>query len=411
MNGVVVPVAADASTALVFYEEACRAVAAAKTASEAKEIADKAEAMRVYAKQAQNRQLEIDAAEIRIRAERRLGEYLCEAKEAGQLAEGRRPKSAETVVGDDRFPRVRLQDVGISKDLSSRAQAVARLPEPVFAAQVERWRGTAEREGGRVTTRLVKGLDQKEMRATRERELAERQRALPERRYGVIYADPEWEHEPWSETGMDRAAANHYPVRPWQEIAARPVASIAAQHCALFMWVTVPHLAQGLAVLAAWGFEYKSHAVWRKRYPGARQGLGKWFRINHEILLLGTRGAPPCPAPGQNWGSVVEAEWTGVHSEKPEVFAKLIEDYYPTVPKIELNARRARPGWDVWGNEAPEPVAGRPPVLPPHDPETGEIIEPAEAGERSEESAARWWPSRRSRSAGPRCSGSPPMAS
>ena len=68
-------------------------------------------------------------------------------------------------------------------------------------------------------------------------------------------------------------------------------------------------------------------------------------------MLIGTRGNPPCPAPGTQWPSVIEAE-RGVHSEKPEAFYELVEAYFPTAPKIELNCRgKARPGWDAWGNE------------------------------------------------------------
>ena len=81
-------------------------------------------------------------------------------------------------------------------------------------------------------------------------------------------------------------------------------------------------------------------------------GLGRWVRSRHEILLIATRGNPPCPAMGTQWESVIPAE-RGAHSEKPEFAYRLIEAYFPTVPKIELNARIRRPGWDPWGLEAP----------------------------------------------------------
>ena len=88
-------------------------------------------------------------------------------------------------------------------------------------------------------------------------------------------------------------------------------------------------------------------------------GLGRWVRSRHEILLIGTRGNPLCPAPGEQWPSVIEAPRTGPHSKKPEIFYQLIESYYPLTPKIELNARAARPGWDRWGAEAPEAREGQ----------------------------------------------------
>ena len=181
----------------------------------------------------------------------------------------------------------------------------------------------------------------------------------------MIYADPEWQFEPRSrDTGLDRAADNHYPTSPTGRIAARPVAGIAAADCVLFLWATAPMLPQALAVLAAWGFAYKSHFIWKKVRPGGPQeagsaggatgkrfvGTGYWNRSEHELLLVGTRGSPPCPAPGKQWGSVINAP-VGRHSEKPGQFAQLIEAYFPSLPKIELNARAARPGWDAWGDE------------------------------------------------------------
>ncbi|HWJ71914.1 MAG TPA: MT-A70 family methyltransferase [Kaistia sp.] len=201
--------------------------------------------------------------------------------------------------------------------------------------------------------RAEKQLEKKERRQSRERVLALQQRALPDRRYGVIYADPEWRFEPWSrETGMDRAADNHYPTSEENDIVLRPVGTIAAKDCALFLWATAPMLKAGLRVLEHWGFTYKSQVIWRKD----QIGNGYWFRNRHEILLVGTRGDVPAPAMGDQWESVVDAP-LGEHSAKPEIFAEMIEDYFPNLPKIELNARCARPGWDAWGLEAPGAAA------------------------------------------------------
>jgi N6-adenosine-specific RNA methylase IME4 len=193
----------------------------------------------------------------------------------------------------------------------------------------------------------------KAQRTDREVELAAKQRALPERRYGVILADPEWQFEPYSrETGMDRSADNHYPTSPTDGIAARNVHSIAADDCVLFLWATAPMLCDALVVMKAWGFEYKTHVVWAKRREGDGRGTGYWFLGEHELLLVGTKGSPPAPAPGTQWGSVIQAP-VGRHSEKPEKFITLIETLFPNLPKIELNRRGPqRPGWDAWGNEA-----------------------------------------------------------
>ena len=188
-------------------------------------------------------------------------------------------------------------------------------------------------------------------RAQRELDLAGKQTALPTQRYGVIVADPEWRFEPYSrETGMDRAADNHYPTSATKIIAERDVPSIAADDCVLFLWATVPMLEDAMDVIKAWGFKYKSHAVWDKVHIGT----GYWFRNRHELLLVGTKGEIPAPAMGDQFASVMTIA-RKEHSAKPEQFLELIEQYFPNLPKIELNRRGpARPGWDAWGNELDE---------------------------------------------------------
>jgi N6-adenosine-specific RNA methylase IME4 len=199
----------------------------------------------------------------------------------------------------------------------------------------------------------VAGFVKKKLRAQREQALGAAIRALPEKRYGVILADPEWQFKFWSEKGMTNSSAdNHYPTSPLDVIKARNVASIAANDCALFMWTTAPFEGFAHEVIKAWGFEYRSQVIWKKD----KAGTGFWFLNQHEILTLSTRGAPPAPAPGTLWPSVIEAS-VGEHSEKPEIFYDLIESYFPNLPKIELNARKARLGWDSWGLEATREAA------------------------------------------------------
>jgi N6-adenosine-specific RNA methylase IME4 len=190
-----------------------------------------------------------------------------------------------------------------------------------------------------------------ERRAEREAELASKQTALPAKRYGVIVADPEWRFEPYSrETGMDRAADNHYPTTATEIIAERDVPSIAADDCVLFLWATVPMLEHALEVMRAWEFSYRSHVIWDKVHIGT----GYWFRNRHEILLVGMKGDVPAPAMGEQFASVITIA-RKEHSAKPEQFLELIEQYFPNLPKIELNRRGApRPGWDAWGNEVLE---------------------------------------------------------
>jgi N6-adenosine-specific RNA methylase IME4 len=247
-----------------------------------------------------------------------------------------------------------LTAAGISTSAANRYERFNRLPAREKARRLALGRAAIE-AGKSIADSIVRQTDKEERRAKRERELASKQLALPQRRYGVIVADPEWRFEPRSrKTGMDRAADNHYPTSPTEVIASRDVPSIAADDCVLFLWSTVPMLPDALTVMTAWGFTYRSHFVWNKH----KLGTGYWNRNRHELLLVGTRGAVPAPAEGSQWPSVVNAE-AGKHSVKPPMFSIMIEEYFPNVPKIELNRRGPpRAGWDAWGNEAPSADVG-----------------------------------------------------
>jgi N6-adenosine-specific RNA methylase IME4 len=168
--------------------------------------------------------------------------------------------------------------------------------------------------------------------------------------YSVFYADPPWEDEFGPN---DRQAELHYPVMPLAAIKAMPVSDISAKDAVLYLWAMPHMLPAALEVMRAWGFEYRTEMIWSKD----KIGLGEWARQQHEPLLIGRRGEFPPPPPAVRSPSVVASPRLK-HSEKPAVFAEMIERFYPTMPKIELFRRGpARKGWDAWGNEAREEVA------------------------------------------------------
>jgi N6-adenosine-specific RNA methylase IME4 len=326
---------------LVLYNNAKTALEAARTVDEVKDIRDRALAMQVYAKQAGDRELINNATEIRYRAERRAGQMLKQMREDGTRQGPGRPKGSVSLP---------LKKLGVSKIQSSRWQQLSELPQEDYEKRL----AAAQR-------RVVDALDltaltpeeraaEKQARRTQlERDLATQIRALPNKRYGLILADPEWKFVPWSEeTGSDRSAANHYATSALDAIKKRDVASIAADDCVLALWATVPMLPQALEVLEAWGFDYRSHIVWLKN----KTGTGYWFRNVHELLLIGMQGNVPAPAPGTQWESAFDAD-VGGHSEKPDEAYQMLEAYFPTLPKIELNATKSRNGWDCWGASAP----------------------------------------------------------
>lgn len=164
-------------------------------------------------------------------------------------------------------------------------------------------------------------------------------------RYAVLYADPPWQYEPGS-VDDSRVIENQYPTMTLDAIKALPVGEIAHMDAVLFCWATSPKLEEALSVLGAWGFRYRTCAVWVK----PQIGMGYYFRQQHELLLVATRGALPVPLEATRPGSVLTHDRLR-HSEKPTAFRSLIERMYPDVPRIELFARELTPGWDVWGSE------------------------------------------------------------
>lgn len=334
------------SVALVRYDAACKAVAEAKTVDEAKDLHDKSEAIRAYARQAKNRDLEIDAAEIRMRAERRVGELIKAQKETVGLATGGEHGGRKRKDGSREEPsnaRPTLADAGIDKKLSSRAQKLASVPEDRFESMIGDWRERVGKENERVTTNLLR----EGSKAERDAELARVPVVWPEDKHSIIYADPPWryEHPPIGSTS--RSIENHYPTMSLEEICELPVSGVAADDAVLFLWATAPKLAECFAVIESWGFTYRTCMVWVKD----KIGMGYHARNQHEILLIAKRGTLAPPEPSDRPPSVLHAP-RAAHSAKPEEFYELIEKMYPGAPKLELFARGEREGWSVWGNQA-----------------------------------------------------------
>lgn len=155
------------TTTMTRYDTACRALAAAKAVDEVKEIHNQSEAMRAYAKQAKNKQLEIDAAEIRIRAERRIGELMKAQKDAGHMKQGGDRKSK---VRDEPLNRpITLEQAGIDKNLADRARKYAAVPDAEWEQELGEWRERVSGENSRVATRLEK-RGESEIRRTERKE-------------------------------------------------------------------------------------------------------------------------------------------------------------------------------------------------------------------------------------------------
>ncbi len=164
-------------------------------------------------------------------------------------------------------------------------------------------------------------------------------------RYPVIYLDPPWRYE--HAESESRAIENQYPTMSLEEIKAMDMTKVAFDDCVMFMWATSPKLAEAFEVLDAWGFSYRTCAVWDK----PKIGMGYYFRQQHELLLIAVKGQPPTPAPADRPSSVFSYP-RGNHSAKPHEVYEIIEAMYPTLPKIEMFCRTPREGWGVWGNQS-----------------------------------------------------------
>lgn len=174
--------------------------------------------------------------------------------------------------------------------------------------------------------------------------------------YGAIYVDAPWAYRVWDkDTGMGRSAESHYKtMSQWELIRLGPTLSgMAAKDCALFYWTSGPMLPEALEIINLWGFKYSTVAfAWFKltKHLKPHFGMGYATRAGAEFCVLATRGNPR-----RLHADVRQAEWfpVGEHSEKPTAYYSRIERLYPG-PYLELFGRRHYPGWDVYGNEAPD---------------------------------------------------------
>jgi N6-adenosine-specific RNA methylase IME4 len=172
---------------------------------------------------------------------------------------------------------------------------------------------------------------------------------FPRDKFSLVYADPPWSFE--FVPAENRAVQNHYPTMSFEQLSLLPVWSIAEDNCVLAMWAPACKLDEALRLIKAWGFTYRTCAVWTKD----KLGLGYYFRNQHELLLIAIKGEPATPKPEDRSSSVINAPRT-IHSEKPDQAYEILERMYPDFRRIELFARKTRPGWAAWGNQLPQPI-------------------------------------------------------
>lgn len=167
---------------------------------------------------------------------------------------------------------------------------------------------------------------------------------MPEGEFELIYLDPPWEYD------FKLSGAPPYKTMTLDEMKDE-ISPPAYKDCVMFMWCTNPKLTDGIALLEHWGFQYKTNIAWVKwKNDKIQRGTGYYVQGSHELLLIAVKGSPGVPPENVRVSSVVFAERTAKHSEKPAIFYQIIEKYYPAKTKIEMFAREKRDGWTSWGD-------------------------------------------------------------
>ncbi len=180
--------------------------------------------------------------------------------------------------------------------------------------------------------------------------------SVPHKGYGTILADPPWRFN--NRTGKvapEHKRLNRYDTLSLKEIMEIPVSVVAGEKSHLYLWVPNALLQEGLEVMQAWGFQYKSNIVWHKiRKDGGPdgRGVGFYFRNTTELILFGIRGKIRTLQPGRSQVNIIKTR-KQEHSRKPEELYEIIEKCSKG-PFLEIFARGKRNGWDAFGNQSEE---------------------------------------------------------
>ena len=242
-------------------------------------------------------------------------------------------------------PRVIREDIQIARNLTPEAKAAVKIADIPKAEALKLARmdsGWQKVIAGKITTEQADTVKAATQLVKREEIKTEPPKPLSGK-YSVIYADSPWKYD-FAET-ESRAIENQYPTMTLEEI--KNIQVPCEDNAVLYLWTTAPKYKEAIEVMEAWGFEYKTCAVWDKE----KISMGYWFRGQHELLLVGVKGKFSPPSPEKRESSVYR-EARGAHSRKPDYYYDLIESMFPNERYLEMFARQKHSEkWAVWGNQ------------------------------------------------------------
>lgn len=280
-------------------------------------------------------------AELMLRSRRRRGKLF----EALKLRSVGRPEKNRGGT-----PAFSLDDFGISRDDYRRDKQIASVADEEFESHLE----TEKIAGRDLTTigvlKLAKKSDGK--KASEVSHAAALSHGIVQNlselisagaKFSTIYADPPWRYDNKATRSNVDSAAEYKGTMSIDEICAEPVSEIVTEQAHLHLWTTNAFLFDARKVMEAWGFEYKSCFVWVK----PQMGIGNYWRVSHEFMLLGVRG-------GLRFADKGQKSWLehnrGKHSQKPHIIRNTIQKVSPG-PYLEMYGRHIVDGWTVYGNQ------------------------------------------------------------
>jgi len=331
---------------LTKYQKVKNDLEVLKNTDEVKSYIDKSAAMREYAKQSGDNDLANWAAEVQIRATRRLGEMIIEQKESGLMNKGAMGnpggQGAKVVPSTGtRAQKPTLSNMGISYDLSSQAQVIAKMPENDFNQVID--------EYSKEKKELTKSAVLKKHRQTTQKEkieiLKEESKKVenPSGLFRCIVIDPPWKMNKIKRDVSPNQQEFDYPTMTVPEIKEIKIPCEEKSH--LWLWTTQKYLPDAFHLLEWWGFEYFFTMTWHKAGGFQPFGLPQY---NSEFVVFGKNGALPFLETKE-----FSTCFTGKrreHSRKPDEFYSLVERVSPG-PRIDMFSREKRSGFSQFGNE------------------------------------------------------------